>query len=613
MIKQILSIVIALIVLTPFSGNSFVVNASNAVKIKSNEDTRSGTKTLKIFCIGNGSVNPEESVEVGNEGVVIEITPYLGADVTMLKLGENDVLADLDRTTIPYKYNVSALTENTNLIVKCEYIPYKVTITHGLNGVVSPVGDFNLTITDSEDIIITPDDGYKIKSVTIDDNSALGNLVPSGNNYTYSLNGVYKPLLFHVDFEPAEYTVDYSVSGKGEVTSPTGNTVFAGADKVFNIAPADGYKIESVVNNGVDVTSGLQSTEVGLSYTILNVNTDCNVIVTFKALEYTVSVVAGDNGTIFPTEDFIVTVDSIKEVIFLPQIGYTIDKVYCNGIQLSNNDILNNGSVVKYILRNVHENMVINAEFVQEEYTITLNQPDNATVTISTDKAVTYSENNKIIITPDKGYTVLKAEMNCKDITKKLLEDNDTFIYNLNEVSENMIFSVICGVVEYKVVVTSNPGGKVVPFGINNITVADTETILIKPDDGYGLESVKLNDTEIIEQLEQTDGGYSYMLNSISEDITIAVLFKTVLTNIPVDNIGISIAPNPASETIKVAVSDDIHQSDMHIYNMHGKLLFTSQIKSHLNIDISGFKPGVYVVKLFNDTGQIVTSKFMKL
>jgi hypothetical protein len=68
-----------------------------------------------------------------------------------------------------------------------------------------------------------------------------------------------------------------------------------------------------------------------------------------------------------------------------------------------------------------------------------------------------------------------------------------------------------------------------------------------------------------------------------------------------------TITPNPATNTISI---ENIYSDNVTIYNMHGTEMMNieSKNKNHLKIDISGFAPSVYLIKM-NDR----TIKFIKI
>ena len=66
-----------------------------------------------------------------------------------------------------------------------------------------------------------------------------------------------------------------------------------------------------------------------------------------------------------------------------------------------------------------------------------------------------------------------------------------------------------------------------------------------------------------------------------------------------------NIYPNPAQTQFTIDLKTDASTYLVGIYNMHGKLIFSSKISNTLNINTQTWSPGMYVVK--------VGSKYSKL
>ena len=83
----------------------------------------------------------------------------------------------------------------------------------------------------------------------------------------------------------------------------------------------------------------------------------------------------------------------------------------------------------------------------------------------------------------------------------------------------------------------------------------------------------------------------------------------------PVINDLINIYPNPTENTINVEInSQNINSFDTEIYNVQGKLIFMKNYKSNsINIDISDFSKGMYLLKIKDEKGNIIkTEKIVK-
>ncbi|MCK4662154.1 MAG: T9SS type A sorting domain-containing protein [Bacteroidales bacterium] len=112
--------------------------------------------------------------------------------------------------------------------------------------------------------------------------------------------------------------------------------------------------------------------------------------------------------------------------------------------------------------------------------------------------------------------------------------------------------------------------------------------------------------------------GETFVNSSVTEDnynTSIGFLYAsdigTGINEVNFNNQFISIFPNPANEIINIEIkSQKIKSFDAEMYDIQGKLVFMKQYKSNLiNIDISDLSKGIYLLKLKDETGNIIKTK----
>lgn len=97
--------------------------------------------------------------------------------------------------------------------------------------------------------------------------------------------------------------------------------------------------------------------------------------------------------------------------------------------------------------------------------------------------------------------------------------------------------------------------------------------------------------------------------NTCMASDTIEILPYDAIGIEDVKDIGVSVFPNPVTEVITLEVKND-QIFLIEIYDQLGKLMFeTTDVKSNQLIDVSGFRAGVYFLRLNNG---LVTSQFVK-
>jgi hypothetical protein len=131
------------------------------------------------------------------------------------------------------------------------------------------------------------------------------------------------------------------------------SVVAVGSDQTFTITPKPGYKVASVVVDGVDQGSMM-------SYTFTNVQTNHSIVVSFSPIQpiatvqYSITATQGANGTIFPALAS-VTTGSSQTFTITPATGYQIASVTVDGV--------NQGTISSYTFSNVTAVHLISALF----------------------------------------------------------------------------------------------------------------------------------------------------------------------------------------------------------------------------------------------------------
>ena len=146
---------------------------------------------------------------------------------------------------------------------------YKITASCNEGGTISPSGEVNVKKGESQSFTITPNTGYKIKSVTVDSSN-------QGTISTYTFSNVTAAHTITAEFEKLTYNISASC-GTGGTISPSGTASVAyGSSKTYTIQPMDGYEI-------ADVTVDGKSVGAVTSYTFSNIAQAHTIKATFRA------------------------------------------------------------------------------------------------------------------------------------------------------------------------------------------------------------------------------------------------------------------------------------------------------------------------------------------
>ncbi len=125
------------------------------------------------------------------------------------------------------------------------------------------------------------------------------------------------------------FTVTPLAGANGSISPATAVTVNQGGATSFTVTPNSGYAIASV--------TGCGGTLSGDTYTTGAINADCSVSATFSLLSYTVTPLAGANGSISPATAQTIGYNGTTSFTVTPAAGYAISSVTGCGGSLSGN------------------------------------------------------------------------------------------------------------------------------------------------------------------------------------------------------------------------------------------------------------------------------------
>ena len=238
-------------------------------------------------------------------------------------------------------------------------ITYTITATAGANGSISPSGAVNVSNGGDQQFTITPNAGYHIEDIKVDDLS-----VGAVSSYTFSnitANHTITASFAHNDDDDPiiTYTITATAGANGSISPSGAVTVSNGRDQQFTIIPNAGYHIKDIKVDGLSVgaVSSYTFSKITANHTItasFAYNDDDDPIIT-----YTITATAGVNGNISPSGRVTVKNSGDRQFIITPNAGYRIKDIKVDGLSV--------GSVSSYTFSNVTANHTITASFVYND------------------------------------------------------------------------------------------------------------------------------------------------------------------------------------------------------------------------------------------------------
>ena len=261
------------------------------------------TYFLTIKASGNGSatyggtvIRDKSNSFTVNEGAnaTVSFSPDNGYRIKNVQVNGSDVSLNGSNN----QYTISNIQRNTTLDVYFEAIPpktYTLTITASGSGSATFDGNtvraksssFSVNEGTNATITFTPDNGYRIKSVKVNNSDVTNNV----SNNSYTINKVNSNTTLNVEFEaipPTVYILTINAKGSGHVScndisvenGTQSISIEGGSSAIIKFYPNDGHQIKSAKVNNVDVTSNV----LNYQYTIYKINANTTVEVEFEEI-----------------------------------------------------------------------------------------------------------------------------------------------------------------------------------------------------------------------------------------------------------------------------------------------------------------------------------------
>lgn len=343
-----------------------------------------------------------------NEGYVI-------TDVTVTDaLGNTQTVTPNEDGS--YSGNISNITGDHTVTVTVAKKVYDVTVRiegEG-SGAVTPFEDKQVTHgEDSETYVITPAEGFRIASVTINGeapNPAQDSyLVHADGTASLQLTGVKENKEIVVTFEKITHEVTV-IPGTGGTVNPGTTDVEHGTQAPeYTVTPDPGYVVDQVIVTGTE--TGKKETPIPNadgSFTVTDPITEDTVIeVTFKKIPYEVTTETGAGGKISPSEKQTVLYGEDSPTYQItPDTGYKIKDITVNGHPYGSTP-----SSLK--LTEVKENKHIVVSFEKIKYNVTAEAGTGGSITPAGTTQVEHGGSTpNYTITPEPGYKIKDVIVN---------------------------------------------------------------------------------------------------------------------------------------------------------------------------------------------------------
>ncbi len=354
------------------------------------------TFSIEASAGAHGTIDPAGTIEVTEgESQVFAITPDVGYHIKDLKVDGESVVAEPT-----YTFNDVTTNHSIEASFEKDVVEYTITATVVGNGTIDPAGETKVIEGGSQSYAITADEGHHIKDILVDG-------VSFGVEPTYTFNEVVADHNIVAIFEKnvVKYTITATAGDNGTIAPAGATEVVAGDSQSYTIMANDGYHIKDVTVDGESIGA------VG-SHVFTDVNANHEIEATFEKdiVKYTITAVAGDNGTIAPAGATEVARGQSQSYTITPNEGYHIKEVKVDGESV--------GAVGSYAFTDVNANHEIEAIFEKDivKYTIMAVAGDNGTIAPAGATEVAHGQSQSYTITPNEGYHIKEVKVDGESI-----------------------------------------------------------------------------------------------------------------------------------------------------------------------------------------------------
>jgi hypothetical protein len=387
-------------------------------------------------------------------------------------------------------YVFSGVTGNQTIAAYFSIDRFTLTASASAGGSISPSGSVNVNYGGSQSFAVSPSTGYHIDSVLVDG-------VSQGAVGSYVFSGVTGNQTIAAYFSIDRFTLTASASAGGSI-SPSGVvSVNYGGSQSFNVTPATGYHVDSVVVDGVGQGA------VG-SYAFSGVTGNHTIAAYFSIDQFTITASASAGGSISPSGAISVNYGGSQLFTVTPATGYHTDSVVVDGT--------NQGTVGSYAFSGVTANHSIDAHFSIDQFAITTSASAGGSISPSGAISVNYGGSQSFSVTPATGYHV-------DSVVVDGVSQGAVGSYAFSGVTANHSIDAHFSIDQFAITASASAGGSISPSGIVAVNYGGSQSFSVTPATGYHVDSV------VVDGVSQGAVG-SYAFSGVTGNHTIAVYFS---------------------------------------------------------------------------------------
>ena len=238
------------------------VTEDHAIDVYFEQDAPA-TYTISASASTGGIISPSGDITVNKgESITFSIKPDPGFEIDRVMVDGNNAGAV---TTYTFE-NVNDNHTIEAFFIEAQSNTYTITASAGNGGSITPSGSVQVNEGENITFIITADTGYTIKDVIVD-----GKSMGIVNSYTFdNVNSNHTIEAFFIELSNKKYSIQSDCEEGGSIFPKGEIIVNEGETKSFTISPDNGFIIEKVLVDGVNMgrLSGYTFKNISANHTI---------------------------------------------------------------------------------------------------------------------------------------------------------------------------------------------------------------------------------------------------------------------------------------------------------------------------------------------------------
>ena len=455
---------------------------------------------------------------------------------------DGEVRDDLLRTISDTIWaTVSSVSADHTVAATFERVEYTVQVNVSGNGTVTPSGLFNVLCDSTISIKIVPDEchyaaSFKVNGVEVDNDVVR---VPSGRDgfgdtLRYELANIQQDYTVAVEFRQFVFPLVTSAGPHGSLSTSDTVWMACGQDTDVVITPDACYNIASVLADGVDAMESLVYQGSSAVYSVEDPHTSHALAVTFERREYTVSLQAGEHGSVLPLGDTTVLCGNDLSVVIVPDQCYRIDTIWLDGTVANDlftyrqNANYRIGDSALYVFSNMEESHQVRVSFRPITYAHRIWYSGNGTVTSTVaGSTINCGEDVTVTMTPEDCYYIQYVYRNGYTITDYQLDEQGVGTLLLPDADGDMYISVVFAQKEHSVTLAQQPVHGAVGIPARPVLCGSDVRLSFVPDACYHLDSVMIDGSWLMPEEGTAVGDtFFYWIRNIHSDVEVAADFS---------------------------------------------------------------------------------------